>query len=227
MTEKIKSSRTELLLLFAAVIGVFGGVVTVNLFIRNAFNGLPVPVKMPLAFVIQWVLMLVPAMIMILRDESFEEFLPPKEKPGMQILAGLGIAAVFSVVLTLVPHLAGFGSWVEGGYFYTELWMYIYYFFQCVFAIGLTEELIFRGYFYARIERIFGETAATAGSSVLFGLFHLMTGNIAQMFITGLIGAAWCICRKKIPNCTLLSLIIAHGVYDFMIMVWQLVFTYS
>ena len=225
MTEKIKANRNELLLLMLAAVGVFGGIVTVNIFNKSVFVKLPIAARMPLIFLLEWVLMLVPAMIMILRDESLGEFLPKKEKLGRQILTGLGIAAVMSVVMTLVPHLAGFGKYVESGYFYTEPWQYIFYFFQCVFAIALTEEFIFRGYFYSRIDRIFGETAAIAGSSVLFGLFHVMSGNIVQLFVTGLLGAVWCICRKKIPHCTLLSLIIAHGVYDFMIMVWQFVFT--
>ena len=41
-----------------------------------------------------------------------------------------------------------------------------------------------------------------------------------QAAFTGLIGALLCFFRMKIRNCTTLSLIIGHGIYDAMITVW-------
>ena len=38
--------------------------------------------------------------------------------------------------------------------------------------------------------------------------------------MTAGIGALFCLCRIKIKNCSTLSLVIAHGVYDAMITVW-------
>jgi len=57
-------------------------------------------------------------------------------------------------------------------------------------------------------------------SSLLFGLFHIFNGNIIQIFVTAFIGFLYCVFREKIKGCTLLSLIIAHGVYDAMIVLW-------
>ncbi|SDA15383.1 hypothetical protein SAMN02910447_00917 [Ruminococcus sp. YE71] len=220
-----KKKTSELLLLAVAFFGVMGGLATL-FFVGMPFAmKLSVSARMPLVIVMRWALMLVPAMIMILREESFREFLPEKEKLGRQIVTGAAVGAAFSAVMTLIPHLAGFGESVSAGYGYKYLWQFAFEFINCIFCIGLTEEFIFRGYFYSRLERIFGSTAAVAGSSVLFGLFHLFGGNIVQMILTGLLGAAWCICRKKIPHCTLLSLIIAHGLYDFLIHVWEFVFS--
>ena len=57
-------------------------------------------------------------------------------------------------------------------------------------------------------------------SSLLFGLFHIFNGNIIQVFVTALIGFLYCIFREKIKGCTLLSLIITHGVYDALTVLW-------
>ena len=60
---------------------------------------------------------------------------------------------------------------------------------------------------------------AIIASSMLFGLFHLFSGNIIQMLMTACIGVFFCFCRLKVKNCSTLSLIIAHGVYDALITV--------
>ena len=62
---------------------------------------------------------------------------------------------------------------------------------------------------------------AIIGSSVLFGVSHLFNGNIIQMLMTTGIGVFFCLCRLKIKNCSTLSLIIGHGVYDTLITVWS------
>ena len=84
--------------------------------------------------------------------------------------------------------------------------------------MGLAEEFAFRGFIYQRVKSLFGKDfLAVIISSVLFGFFHIMSGNIIQMVITGFIGALFCFFRLKIKNCTTLSVIIAHGVYDALI----------
>ena len=57
-------------------------------------------------------------------------------------------------------------------------------------------------------------------SSVFFGVFHFFSGNLVQMVMTACIGAFFCFCRLKIKNCSTLSLIIGHGVYDALITVF-------
>ena len=123
-----------------------------------------------------------------------------------------------SLVLTLVPHLTGGGAYVDSGKRYTYLWQFAYEFLYCIAAVGIVEEFIFRGFIYNKISG--NDIAAVIGSSVLFGLFHILGGNIVQMIITAFIGAFFCLCRLKIKNCSLLSLIIAHGIYDALITVW-------
>ena len=68
------------------------------------------------------------------------------------------------------------------------------------------------------------DIAAFVISSVLFGLFHIFSGSIVQVILTAMIGLLLCICKRKIRHCTLLSLILAHGIYDALISVWSFVF---
>ena len=141
-------------------------------------------------------------------------------------MIGLAIALCMSFVFTVIPHLLGKSDWVNNQHIYNYAWQYIYDFIQCIGAVALVEEFVFRGFFYKKLETLFGSAVgAIIGSSILFGLFHFLGGNIGQIILTGFIGAIFCICRVKIKNCTMLSLIIAHGVYDALITVWLNVFT--
>lgn len=129
------------------------------------------------------------------------------------------------MILTLLPHLFGFGEYVDSGKRYKYLWQFLYEFFYCIFAIGLVEEFVFRGFVYKKVKSISQkDMIAILGSSVLFDIFHLFSGNMIQMLMTVCIGAFFffffCFCRLQIKNCSTLSLIIGHGVYDALITVW-------
>ena len=87
--------------------------------------------------------------------------------------------------------------------------------------IGLVEEFVFRGFIFEKIKRVAGkDIIAVIISSVFFGVFHFFSGNLVQMVMTACIGAFFCFCRLKIKNCSTLSLIIGHGVYDALITVF-------
>ena len=62
------------------------------------------------------------------------------------------------VLLTLIPHLIGFGEFVDSGKRYKYLWQFIYEFFYCIFAIGLVEEFVFRGFIFEKIKRVAGSS---------------------------------------------------------------------
>ena len=92
-------------------------------------------------------------------------------------------------------------------------------------AVALTEEFIFRGFLYQKLHALSGShLAAILVSSLAFGLFHIFGGSLVQVAMTSLIGLALCLVRHKVRNCTTLSLINGHGVYDFLITVWVNVF---
>ena len=195
------------------------GIVLFNKFILMS---LPLALRMVMMIVTYWVPAVVPFIIM-LRDKSpLSDYGFYKDHIFKQVLIGLTLATAMSLVFTLFPHLLGYGQYVDSGKRYTFLWQFIYEFVYCVIAVGFTEEFIFRGFLFDKFKKVFGtETAAVIGSSVLFGLFHIFGGNIVQIVITGLLGALFCLCRKKIKGCSTLSLIIMHGIYDALITVWS------
>lgn len=209
-----------------AIIGVVGGLLGVNAFNQYVLMSLPLVVRMVLMIVTYLPIALVPFCIVIFNKEKWSDYGFSKEKIGYQLLIGLAIALCMSFVFTVIPHLIGKSDWVNNQHIYIYAWQYIYDFIQYIGAVALVEEFVFRGFFYKKLETLFGSTVgAIIGSSILFGLFHFLGGNIGQIILTGFIGAIFCICRVKIKNCTLLSVIIAHGVYDALITVWLNVFT--
>lgn len=133
---------------------------------------------------------------------------------GVGILIGLGMASV----LTLLPLALGLKQLVYTGSGFqsaAEALARLAYF---ILVIGLTEEFIFRGFLYTSLKELcLSDAMPILISSALFGLMHFSGLNFSQVITTGLIGAFFCICREKIPGCTLLSLVIAHGLHDWLI----------
>lgn len=179
---------------------------------------LPLGMRMMTMIPAYWLIGIAPACAAVRRGITLSDMVFTRENLGRQIFIGLLIALGMSAVLTLLPHLLGFGQYVNSGKNYMYAWQFGYELVYCLLAVGLTEEFVFRGFVYERLMKICGsEGAAIVWSSVLFGLFHLTGGSIAQVLMTGFIGAVLCLCRKHIKGCTTLSLIIAHGVYDWLI----------
>ena len=207
------------------IIGAIAGLFGVNAFNQYILMNIPIVWRMVLMIAVYFLIALVPVCIMIFRKEKLSDYGFSKEKLGYQVLTGIAIALCMSFVFTVIPHLAGKSDWVNNQHQYIYLWQFIYDFVYYIIAVALVEEFVFRGFLYKKIELLFGSSLyAILGSSILFGLFHFLGGNIVQLIVTGILGLILCICKEKIKNCTLLSLVIAHGVYDALITVWLNVF---
>ena len=214
--------KKEWIYLIVGFLGVMLGLIGVVLFNQFVLMSLPLAVRMISMIFVYWLIALIPVIIMFAVKDKLSEYGFSKEKISLQIIIGVVIGFVMSFILTLLPHLLGFGEYVDSGKRYEYLWQFIYEFVYCIVAIGFVEEFVFRGFIYQKIKSIFRkDITAVIGSSVLFGVFHLFSGNIIQMVMTALIGAFFCFCRLKIKNCSTLSLIIAHGVYDALITVFS------
>ena len=222
----MKECNKIIIQIVIAIIGVVAGLLGVYAFYQYVLMNLPLVVRMILLIVTYLSIALVPFCIVLFNKDKWSDYGFSKKKIGYQVLIGLGIALCMSFVFTVIPHLAGKSDWVNNQKQYQYMWQFVYDFVNCIFAIALVEEFVFRGFFYKKLETLFGSAiGAIIGSSVLFGLFHFLGGNIVQILLNGIIGAIFCICRVKIKNCTLLSVVIAHGVYDALITVWLNVFT--
>ena len=211
--------------LIAGLAGIFIVVYAVNLFNGYVLGGLPVLLRMPLMVVSYWSIALFPCLISrYLKDRASDLGFKGNEV-WRQLFTGILTGAGMSVIFTLVPHLAGFGEYVDNERRYIYLWQFIFEFVYCIGAVSLVEEFCFRGFIFARIKKLTGRDGfAIAGSSVLFGLFHMFSGDPLQLVITSALGVFFCLCRSKLKYCSTLSLIIAHGIYDAMISVWSSVF---
>ncbi len=190
------------------------------LFDRSVMMLLPMAVRVVVMILSYWFVALVPIIMMIVKKEKISDYGFSREKLPKQLLIGVLAGVAFSLVFTLVPHLAGMGEFVDSGHRYTQLWKFCYEFVYCIFAVGLTEEFIFRGFFFERIKKLSNTTAAILCSSAMFGFFHIFSGNIVQVFVTALLGAAFCLLREKIKDCSIISLIVLHGIYDALIVVF-------
>ena len=217
------SKKKDWICLTVSFLGSMLGLYGVIAFNQYVMMSLPLAGRMVSMIAVYWLAALIPVIAMLVCKDKLSDFGFVKDKIGMQIIVGILIGLAMSAVLTLIPHLLGFGENFDTGKHYKYLWQFIYEFFYCIVAVGLTEEFVFRGLIYSKIKNIAQkEWVAILASSLLFGLFHIFGGNIFQIFTTAFIGVVFCICRLKIKNCSVLSLIIAHGVYDALITVWAL-----
>lgn len=213
--------RKELSSLALGYLGAMLGLCCTAAFGRLLLPALPMWLRMLTMPPAYWLIALAPALIMRLEGDKPVDYGFSRNNIPSQLLTGLLIALGMSLAFTLLPHMLGFGEHVDNGHRYKYLWQFVYEFIYCVIAIGFTEEFVFRGFVYARLKSMFsGEMPAIIVSSVLFGLFHVLGGNIVQMLVTALLGGLFCLCRLKIKSCSTLSLIIAHGIYDALISLW-------
>ena len=189
------SKKKEIISLIIGFVGAVAGLYGVVSFNRFVLMSLPIGIRMVCMILTYWLIALIPAIVMIVNKDKLTDYGFSKEKIGMQIIVGILIGAVMSVLLTLIPHLIGFGEFVDSGKRYKYLWQFIYEFFYCIFAIGLVEEFVFRGFIFEKIKRVAGkDIIAVIISSVFFGVFHFFSGNLVQMVMTACIGALFCFC---------------------------------
>lgn len=199
------------------------GVVCFNQYVLMS---LPLQTRMMLSITLYLCMGIGPLLVMMIVRDSWTDYLFSREKVGAQILVGIAIGAAMSLVLTLPIFLTGHGEWSDNGKHYRYLWQYLYEIVYCVGAVSLTEEFIFRGFLYRKLHALSGSSAAAVlVSSLAFGLFHIFGGSLVQIGITTLMGLFLCLVRSKVKHCTTLSLIIGHGLYNFLITVWVNVFS--
>ena len=150
---------------------------------------------------------------MILTGQS-KELLPNKEKLGLQILIGVGIAAVLCLVIGIIPILCGI-SFI-GSHSDISIGRMMMIAIQDILFVGVGEEIVFRGYVQNQFTIwLKSKWLAPLFAAVLFGFWHLINGSIIQVLFTTIIGCIFGYAKYFIKNCSLLSVIIAHGLYDF------------
>jgi uncharacterized membrane protein len=112
-TEAINlNAKSSMIQLVITVCGVFIAVFGLSMFNQHLLMSFPLPLRMVLMIVTQWLLFLVPAILMIMNKEKLSSIGFKKEKVLSQIGIGILLALSMSIVLTVLPIMLGFKDMV-------------------------------------------------------------------------------------------------------------------
>ena len=137
------------------------------------------------------------------------------KRAGIQLLFGLALGLGLAVLFIALPPLFGFsliGSPTEFS------WLsLIYNFFFQIFIIGVIEEFVFRIYLQDAFVSLFSRRSwlGVIIPAFLFGLMHASSGNLFRVAFTLCFGLILGFLRHKVKFCGFFALALAHGVYDF------------
>ena len=79
---------------------------------------------------IYWLIALIPIIVMFVNKDKLADYGFSKSKISLQIIVGVLTGIAMSIILTLIPHLFGFGELVDHGRRYKYLLQFIYDFFM-------------------------------------------------------------------------------------------------
>jgi len=213
----MEKRRKNILTLAFVIVFQFILLYCVVLFNDNLLMDFPLGVRMVLGFVTNWIMLIVPVLLMINKKERLSSFGFSNVKIPAQVFIGIAIGIVMCLVLTVVPILCGLKDMVSDKR-YTKTWQFIYEFFFAIFGVALWEEFFFRGYVFKKLMDIKeSKLLVIIVSSIVFGLLHIFGGDILQVFVSTAIGIFLCVVREKIKGCSTLSLILAHGIHNTLI----------
>ena len=84
--------------------------------------------------------------------------------------------------------------------------------------IGPVEEFVFRVYLQDMFVSFFKKQKwiGVVVSSFLFGLWHMINGNVIQVLFTFGIGLVFGFAKYKIKDCGYIGVSFGHGLYDFL-----------
>ena len=153
MMEKA-NKRNALISLIISYVGCIAGLLGVNALMRMVIVELPLASRMVSLIIANWLIALVPMIVMFVSKERLRDYGFEKNKIGVQLAIGAALGIAMSLILTLIPHLVGFGSYVDSGKRYDYLWKFIYEFVYCILAVGAVEEFVFRGLIYTKAKQI-------------------------------------------------------------------------
>ncbi|WP_410511516.1 type II CAAX endopeptidase family protein [Paenibacillus sp. BR2-3] len=182
--------------------------------------GSNIPIKKIITLLIPVVMALIPMIILRIKNNKLSDLGFSRNKLTKQIMIAFGIFAI-TISFVIVPLLVGINKNDILNFKPSSTSVLVFYIIYLLIFIGFSEEFIFRGYFYKGIQSATNsELKAVIFSSILFGLSHYPNGhNIMQVIMTSVLGLIYGFARYKIKDCTLLSLSIAHGLHDVVILV--------
>lgn len=144
-----------------------------------------------------------------------------KQKLLPQICTALIPFAITVSVFVLLPLLLGVDKRMILSAKYTDIGeISLRILFFMVF-VGPVEELVFRGYLFGKLKEITQKDFAVCLiTALMFGFWHFPSSlSLLNVFCTFVIGLVFAAAKVKLKNCTLLSLCLAHGLHDTVILI--------
>lgn len=137
-------------------------------------------------------------------------------KNKRQYLIGAIIALALSVIIAVIPALYGFS--LVGKHTNFSWFDLIYNFLFYMLIIGPVEEFVFRVYLQDTFVSFFEKHKwlGVVVAAFLFGLWHIINGNIVQVLFAFGIGLVFGFAKYKIKDCGYVSVAFGHGLYDFL-----------
>lgn len=137
-------------------------------------------------------------------------------KNKRQYLIGAIIALALSVIIAVIPALCGFS--LVGKHTNFSWFDLIYNFLFYMLIIGPVEEFVFRVYLQDTFVSFFEKHKwlGVVVGAFLFGLWHIINGNIVQVLFAFGIGLVFGFAKYKIKDCGYVSVAFGHGLYDFL-----------
>lgn len=133
-----------------------------------------------------------------------------------QYFVGISVALILSIIIAVIPALVGFSLIGNHTDFSWNTLIYDFVFYMLI--IGPVEEFVFRVYLQDTFVSFF-KTHKWLGvviASLLFGLWHIINGNIVQVLFTFGIGLVFGFSKYRIKDCGYVGVSVAHGLYDFL-----------
>ena len=133
-----------------------------------------------------------------------------------QYWIGVTIALILSVAIAIIPALCGFS--LIGNHTDFSWFVLIYDLLFYMLIIGPVEEFVFRVYLQDTFVSFFEKHKwlGVVIASFLFGLWHIINGNIVQVMFTFGIGLVFGFAKFKINDCGYVGVSFGHGLYDFL-----------
>lgn len=146
------------------------------------------------------------------------KLLPTKRRLWLQVLIGFALATVLCLIFRIIPILCG--QSFPGSYKEMSLPDIIFYSVKVMIFVGIGEEILFRGYIQNQFEIWLKKFKWLAPliCAILFGLCHFINGTLQNVLAAMFCGCVFGYSKFFIKDCTLLSVMIAHGLYDFSLM---------
>lgn len=131
-------------------------------------------------------------------------------------LIGCVIALTLSLIIAVIPAICGFS--LVGKHTNWSWSTLVFQLLFCILIVGPVEEFIFRVYLQDVFVSLFArhQWIGVTIAAFLFGLFHLINGNLVQVLFTFGIGLVFGFAKHMIKDCGYAGVAFGHGLYDFL-----------